>query len=733
MRAHHRLILLLIGMLALAACISIPAPTPTATQTTAAVTSEVAQPATTPAPANTPGAASPSTTYPPRPTATAYAAPKEQDVDGVYSNPEHDLKVRYPDRWFTAPPDPGSNIIQWFVGPGGKVIAGILSGSAGNDSLESTAGQIRDAVLNGLTNIKMTSDEATSINGYEAWTSIVTAQRDDGSQLKVNITSILNGGQLYTAFTFGAPADFDAHADEIQQFLNGIETEKPRLFGLPRDQALVQAGGESRNPRNYDPATTHGSGDKLVFSGLVSFDPKLNLVPDLAESWDVSPDGKTYTFHLRSNARFHNGQPVTAADVVYSWERAADPKTDSDTVLTYLGDIVGVKDKRAGQADHIGGLKVIDDQTLQVTIDAPKPYFLLKLTYPTAFVLDRANVESGPDWYRAPNGSGPYRLARWESFKSMLYERNEDYYLEPPQIPYLIFQLYSGAPLRLYESGEIDVTGVGGNDLNRFTNPGEPMHNELLNGVSLCTGMIKFDNRQPPFDDPKVRQAFSLAFNRRQYIDIVQEGDALPATGVLPPGLPGYNANLQALPYDPERARQLLAESKYGGPAHVPPIVFTVGGHGSDIGRGVSALAQMWQQNLGISLTVENLDPNKYIDLINAGQHGQIFGGGWCADYPDPENFLDVLFHTGAEQNDGHYSNPEVDQLLEAARVELDVNKRLQLYQQAEQLIVDDAPVIFTLHGLDHVLVKPYVKGYVLTPIAVPLERFLSIDASQMK
>ena len=155
-------------------------------------------------------------------------------------------------------------------------------------------------------------------------------------------------------------------------------------FGVPLDQALVYSGGESTNLRDYDPATTYSSGDKLVFSGLVSFDPRLNLTPDLADTWEVSDDGTVYTFHIRENAKFHDGKPVTAEDVIYSWERAASPELASDTVLTYLGDIVGVREMDAGQADHISGLKAIDDHTLQVTIDAPKPYFILKLTFPTA-------------------------------------------------------------------------------------------------------------------------------------------------------------------------------------------------------------------------------------------------------------------------------------------------------------------------------------------------------------
>jgi len=491
-------------------------------------------------------------------------------------------------------------------------------------------------------------------------------------------------------------------------------------------QALVLSGGESTNPREYDPATTHGSGDKLVHSGLVSFDPYLNLTPDLAESWGVSQDGTVYMFTLRQNARFHDGRPVTAQDVVYSWERAASPALHSDTVLTYLGDIVGVREMAAGQANHIAGLEALDTHTLKVTIDAPKPYFLLKLTYPTAFVVDQANVESGEEWFRTPNGTGPYKLTEWRRFEQITYEANLDFYLGKPSIPYVIIELYSGVGIRLYEAGDIDITGISYYSAERFLDPTEPLHNELITGVDLCTGYVVFDVTQPPFDDVKVRQAFSMAFDRQKYMDVVLSGRALPAIGIFPPGLPGFNIGLKGLPYDPDRARQLLADSKYG--KDLPPIVYTDAGIGSYIGGDVAALAQMWQQVLGVEITVENLEPNYYYEKIIAGQHGQIFGGGWCADYPDPENFADVLFHSGSTQNTGDYSNPDLDALLERARVEQDITKRIEIYQQAEQIIVDDAPVLFTTHSLSYLLVKPYVKGYVFTPIDVPIERYMWLE-----
>jgi len=497
--------------------------------------------------------------------------------------------------------------------------------------------------------------------------------------------------------------------------------------GAP-NQTLVLSGGESTNPREYDPATTHGSGNKLVFSGLVSLDPHLNLTPEIAETWELSPDGKTYTFHLRENAKFHNGRAVTAQDFVYSLERALSPVLFSDTALTYLGDIIGAHEMATGQAEHLAGVKALEQHTLEITIDAPKPYFLLKLTYPTAFVLDKKNVESGDEWFRTPNGTGPYKMIEWRRFEQITYEANPDFYLGKPPIAYVDVQLYSGMGIRLYEAGDIDMTGVSYYSIERLLDPSEPMHDELITGVNLCTGIAVFDTTKPPFDDLKVRQAFSMAFNREKYIEVVLHGGALPAKGIFPPGLPGFNTELEGIPYDPERARELLAESKYGGPDNLPPIVYTDSGIGSYVNADVAAIVQMWEQTLGVEIIVENLEPNFYYDQIYAGKHGQIFRGGWCADYPDPENFADILFHSQSAQNNGNYSNPEVDRLLEAARIEPDVTKRIAMYQEIEQIIVNDAPGLFTTYPLSYVLVKPYVKGYTLTPISIPIQRYMWLE-----
>jgi oligopeptide transport system substrate-binding protein len=246
--------------------------------------------------------------------------------------------------------------------------------------------------------------------------------------------------------------------------------------------------------------------------------------------------------------------------------------------------------------------------------------------------------------------------------------------------------------------------------------------------VELCTSYTVFDATQPPFDDANVRKAFSMAFNRQQYLDVVVDGNALPAAGLYPPALPGFNAALKGLPFDPAQARELLKQSKYGGPEGLPPIVFTNSGIGSYIDSSVAALAQMWKLNLGVDITVENIESNFYYDQLYSGHHGQLFTGGWCADYPDPENFADVLFHTGSVQNNGGYSNPELDALLDKARVEPNVTQRIVMYQQAEQMLVDDAAALFMVNYLSYQLVKPYVKGYVFTPIDIPIERYMWLE-----
>jgi len=487
-----------------------------------------------------------------------------------------------------------------------------------------------------------------------------------------------------------------------------------------------------------------------IFSGLVRLDDKLEVVPDITERWQKSQDGKIYTFYLRHGVKFHDGREVKAGDFKYSWERACRPETGSQTAATYLGDILGSKDMLAGKTQEISGIKVIDDYTLEVAIDAPKAYFLCKLTYPTAFVVDRNNVESGNGWWHKPNGTGPFKLKEWEEDQLLILERNEVFYDEPLRaergnLSQVSFHLLAGMPMALYEQGEIDVTSVSSDYIDQVRDKTSPFHQELVVTPELSLYYIGFNTARPPFDDANVRRAFSYAVNKERIAELTLRGMVKVAQGILPPGMPGYNENLPGLDYDVARAKELIAASrpltnkgergegllsncpspdKVGGgegllSSSLPPITITVSGYGSYIPDYLGAIIQEWQENLGVEVSVRQLEPEVFLYHLKQ-EKDEMFLLGWVADYPDPHNFLDNLFRTGAENNIFDYSNPELDALLDQAAIEQDSATRLALYQQAEQKIVDEAPCLPLWFGENYVLSKPYVKGYRLSPLGIP-------------
>jgi oligopeptide transport system substrate-binding protein len=456
-----------------------------------------------------------------------------------------------------------------------------------------------------------------------------------------------------------------------------------------------------------------------IFSGLVRIGNESRPVPDIAESWQRSDDGKTYTFYLRRGIRFHDGKEVTAQDFKYSWERACNPKTGSQTAATYLGDIVGAKDVLEGKATQIRGVEVIDNYTLKVTIDAPKAYFLAKLTYPTAFVVDKANVESGKGWWQKPNGTGPFRLKEWKAGDILVLEPNKLYYGQPVKIKEVVFHLLAGMPMAMYELGEIDVAEVDENYIDTATDKNGPFYKELAIFPELSLFYIGFNTRKPPFDDVNIRQAFCHAVNKERIIKLILKGMMTEADGILPPKMPGYNESLRGLNFDIAKAKSLIASSKYGSAANLPPITLTTSGSGGNIPEYLGAIVQDWQQNLGVKVTIRQLEPEIFSYYIKE-EVDEMFMSGWIADYPDPQNFLDTLFHTGADYNTGNYSNPDLDALLDRAAVEPDENTRLALYQQSEQKIVDEAACLPLWFGTSYLLIKPYVKNYKLDAQGIP-------------
>ncbi|MDP6451849.1 MAG: ABC transporter substrate-binding protein, partial [SAR202 cluster bacterium] len=265
-------------------------------------------------------------------------------------------------------------------------------------------------------------------------------------------------------------------------------TTPPVVAAVESTDGKVRGGIFRRlwaDPPTLDPhLTTDTTSAGIVvelFSGLVTLNTDLQLVPDVAESWEISDDGLVYTFHIRPDAKFHDGKQITAEAFKWSIERAASPETASPVADTYLADIAGVQQVLDGELTDISGIQVIDSLTLQITIDAPKAYFLAKLTYPTAYVLDQENVEAGGrNWTDNLNGSGPFRLKEYRIGERIILERNENYYREPPYVDSVFMNLAGGQSMAMYENDEIDITGVGLFDLDRVLDPTEELNRELV-------------------------------------------------------------------------------------------------------------------------------------------------------------------------------------------------------------------------------------------------------------
>lgn len=564
---------------------------------------------------------------------------------------------------------------------------------------------------------------------------LLASEEEGDDDFSIWLAYAKDDSQSFRFVAFGAKEDVEARQASLKSIVGQVEPGGVQIYGLDRAETLVVRGGDPI-ARDLDPARQTGSAAGLIgllYSGLVRLTPELGVEPDLAESWAISEDGRVYTFTLRDDLKFRSGKPITAADFVYSLERATDPETDSTTAATYLGDILGVSEKMAGEADSIAGLEVIDDQTLEMTLEGPRPYFLIKLTYPTSFVVDEESVDpEDEDWAFEPNESGPFTLEEFHSEAAMIYAPNENYH-SPPELPHLVQLLYRiGSTASLFESGELDIAYVGGNEAKRVREPEDALHDRWSSTTAMCTSFVRLNNTIPPMDDPEVRRAFSLAVDKENLNELINEGLDLVAHNILPPAMPGYSAEraseLAVRGYDPEAAQEALAASGYAD--GLPPITLNASGFATADRQDINALVANWQEVLGSEVVVEYLDPQDFVRAARENP-GHMVIGGWCADYPDPENFLDILFHSDSEFNYSSYTNPDVDALLEEARSELDPERRLALYQQIESMLLEDVAAIPLDHGVSDVLVNPRVRGFVLAPMGAPIFHRLSLDVAE--
>jgi oligopeptide transport system substrate-binding protein len=600
----------------------------------------------------------------------------------------------------------------------------IIDSSTSDTTARDYVNTFMDQFKKFMQDIKVVSEGEKKVGEYSGYNIIFTGNVQ-ASSIKFRVLSVVRGSQIYSIIGQTITSYYNEKENTIDKLFDSFKLVEIKLFDASRKDSLFLWEGDIVT---LDPALSEeGAGGIIgaLFSSLVQMDKNSQPIPDLAEKWDVNSDKTVYTFHLRKNAAFHNGSPVTARDVKFSWERACNPATGSPKAQTYLGDIVGAVDLLEGKAAEIRGLKVIDDLTLQVTLDGPKPYFLSKIACPAAFIVDRANVIQGSDWYSRANGSGPFKIKQWTKGQVLVLERNENYYLGPAKLKNVVFRIFSGMPVTMYENSEIDIAQVSLSENDKVNDPSNPLNKELLTAKEPAMGYLGFNVAMPPFDNPKVRQAFAMALDLDKIVEVSLKDIAERTGSLLPPAMPGYNPGLKPLAFNPVQAKKLLEESGLNLD-DFPPVTLYV-----NLGASPAeeAMVAMWKQNLGIEVKIEVVSEMKeYIRRIHAREF-QLFSGSWRADYLDPQNFLEVLFQSHSQENYTGYSNPEIDTALAAAAVEQNPQKRLEMYREIEKKILNDLPVVpYYTNFTYNILVKPYVKGYSLDNF-VKLWKDISITA----
>jgi ABC-type transport system substrate-binding protein len=342
-------------------------------------------------------------------------------------------------------------------------------------------------------------------------------------------------------------------------------------------------------------------------------------------------------------------------------------------------------------------------------------------------VVDERQITANPRrWTQDPNGTGPFTLREWRLGERIVLEAFPRHHLGAPKLGSVFIELQGGSSLVAYEDGDIDLTGIGLDDLERIQDPSSELNDEYVVTPRQSLDYIGFNTNVPPFDDPKVRQAFALAVDRQKIAEVVLRDVVPVATGILMPGVPGYSPEDKTYPFDPERARQLLSESQYAG--DMPEVTLAESGAGATVGEYTEALLQMWSDNLGIEVQVEQAEAGTFFSDIDEGRY-QMFHLGWIMDYPDPEDVLDILFHSTSRQNNTRYSNAEVDAQLEVARVEPNQETRFSIYRDVERKLVEDAAWIPLFFDVSHALVKPYVQNFTIPPIVI--ERFKDVEVDR--
>ena len=481
----------------------------------------------------------------------------------------------------------------------------------------------------------------------------------------------------------------------------------------------------------------------MVFTGLVQLDDKAAVRPQLASSWDLSPDGLTWTFHLRSNFKFSDGTPLTSSDVVYSIDRALQPAEHSVVGPTYLALIKDATALATGKIKTIinDSLLTPDPNTVVIKTVKKAAYFLDALTYSTSYVLEKSLVDkygtNFTDHLTEGGGDGPFKVQEYTHNKQIVFVPNPTYYGPHPQLSKVIMPFYKDLETlyKAYQVGQVDTTGALSVPSTHFQQA-KALTAEFHQVPQLYINYYTMNYLVKPFDNIHIRQAFDLAIDKSLIVKTVWKGSVIPTNHIVPQGMPGYNPNLTGPDNTPGTSgdsakaqallKQGLQEEGWSSVAQMPPVKLTYATGSPDLANEAAVLTQMWQSVLGISVKTEAIDFNKLLTESEAAlnnPHGlQFWGIAWIADYPDPQDWTTLQFDKGANYNQANYGQNNsndatqqqaVQQQLEAADVNSDQTSRMAAYNQAEQQLVNDVAWLPMEQVTNNVLLKPYVKGVV--------------------
>ncbi|KGQ71279.1 oligopeptide ABC transporter substrate-binding protein OppA [Chelonobacter oris] len=486
----------------------------------------------------------------------------------------------------------------------------------------------------------------------------------------------------------------------------------------------------SANPATLDPQKMEGSVEgeyaRQLFEGLVTSDEQGHILPGVAESWQHSEDFKVWTFKLRDNAKWSNGEPVTAEDFVYAWQRLADPKTAApySTYLKYLtlqnaADVVEGK-----KAPSELGVKALDARTLQINLDASIPYVDKLVEHYVLYPVHKATVEKfGDQWTKPENiiGNGAFKLTRLIVNEKAELSPNPNYWDNANTVLTKITLLpieSATTDVNRYRAGEIDISGKE-IPPEMFQKLKTDLPNELNVAPILCTYVYEINTAKAPFTDVRVRQALSLALNRNIITDKVINQGQTPAYHFTPPYINGGDklTNPEWASQDQkkrnENAVKLLAEAGF---SKQKPLDFTILYNTSENHKKIAiAVASIWKQNLAgaVNVKMENQEWKTYLDSRHQGNY-DVARAGWCADYNEATSFVNY-FLSDSSNNTAKYNNPEYDAAVKNALMAESDEQRAEDYAKAEALFSNDVPSVPIYHYVQPRLIKPYVKGYAAT------------------